>query len=124
VLDVEFHPHAEGAIRESLFRSASAFVLPTHSENFGNVVAEALIRGLPVITTTGTPWSELIPKGCGWYVEPNVGGLMNALAEATAMDQDTLREMGARGRDYAMSHFTLTVVRSALLEMYRTAMHV
>lgn len=123
IADVSFHPHAEGETRERLFRSASAFVLPTHSENFGNVVAEALIRGLPVITTTGTPWSELVPRRCGWYVEPSVGALMNVLAEATAMDENTLREMGARGRDYALAHFSLTVVRSALLEMYRTAMH-
>ena len=57
VPDVEFHPHAEGDERERIFRQASAFVLPSYSENFGNVVAEALIRGLPVITTTGTPWS-------------------------------------------------------------------
>jgi hypothetical protein len=31
--------------------------------------------------------------------------------------------MGARGREYATSHFTLPVVREGLLRMYRTAIH-
>ena len=47
--DVEFHAHVDGDAREATFARASALVLPTYSENFGNVVAEALIRGLPVM---------------------------------------------------------------------------
>jgi glycosyltransferase involved in cell wall biosynthesis len=121
VPDVEFKSHVEGAVRESLFRHASAFVLPTYSENFGNAVAEALIRGLPVITTTGTPWSDVIEHQCGWYIPPILGELKRVITEATATDERTLARMGARGRDYATAHFTLPVVRERLLNMYRSA---
>jgi glycosyltransferase involved in cell wall biosynthesis len=121
VPDVEFKPHVEGAEREATFREASAFILPTYSENFGNVVAEALIRGLPVITTTGTPWSDLVKERCGWYIEPTVEELMRVIAEATSSDESMLAQMGARGRRYAIDHFTLPVVREGLLNMYRTA---
>lgn len=122
VPEVEFTSHVEGETRERIFREASAFVLPTYSENFGNVVAEALIRGLPVITTTGTPWSDIVEKQCGWYIEPTLGELKRAIAEATGTDPNTLKQMGDRGRAYATSNFTLSVVRQALLRMYQAAL--
>ncbi len=119
--DVEFRSHVEGKARELVFASASAFILPTYSENFGNVVAEALMRGLPVITTTGTPWSEIVDQQCGWYIQPTLSELKQALAEATTTDARTLQQMGARGRIYAAANFTLPVVRQALLKLYRSA---
>jgi glycosyltransferase involved in cell wall biosynthesis len=120
VPDVGFKSHVDGEVRETVFRQASAFILPTYSENFGNAVAEALIRGLPVITTTGTPWSDVVEQKCGWYVQPTISELKRVIAEATATDQSTLTQMGARGREYATSHFTLPVVRAGLLNMYRS----
>ena len=47
---------------------ASVYLLPTHSENFGLTVAEALAHGLPVLTTDGTPWHELATKDSGFCV--------------------------------------------------------
>ena len=41
------------------YQQADLFILPSHSENFGISIAEALYAGVPVITTRGTPWSEL-----------------------------------------------------------------
>jgi glycosyltransferase involved in cell wall biosynthesis len=121
VPDVEFKPHVEGEQRERVFKSASAFILPSYSENFGNAVAEALIRGLPIITTTGTPWSSIVENGCGWYVPPTLDELKVVLAKATSTDAHTLKQMGERGRAYATGNFTLPAVRPALLGMYRAA---
>jgi glycosyltransferase involved in cell wall biosynthesis len=121
VPDVGFQSHVDGKAREAIFRGASAFILPTYSENFGNVVAEALIRGLPVVTTTGTPWSEIVEQQCGWYIEPTISDLKRAIAEVTATDAHTLTQMGARGREYAATHFSMPVVRTGLLTMYRSA---
>lgn len=114
-------PHVDGMQREIAFRSASAFVLPTFSENFGNVVAEALVRGIPVITTTGTPWSEIRQMKLGWYVEPTVEALRRALGELFSTDAESLREMGERGRQYSSERFLSGAIRTRLLQMYRSA---
>ena len=45
---VDFLGHVDGPDREAVYASASAFILPTFSENFGNVIAEAMLRELPV----------------------------------------------------------------------------
>ena len=91
------------------YRSADLFVLPTHSENFGIVVAEALAAGVPVLTTTGAPWNELQTHRCGWWTEIGPAPIAAALQDATDLPTSALREMGQRGRQlvearYAWSH--------------------
>jgi glycosyltransferase involved in cell wall biosynthesis len=43
-----------------LLHEADLVVLPSRSENFGLVVAEALAAGVPVVTTKAAPWRELL----------------------------------------------------------------
>jgi glycosyltransferase involved in cell wall biosynthesis len=62
---VTFHGHVDGAAKSAAFTGCDVFVLPTHSENFGIVVAEALAYGTPVITTRGVPWEGIETEGCG-----------------------------------------------------------
>ena len=92
----------------TFLQSADLFVLPTYSENFGIVVAEALYTGLPVITTTGTPWEELNSEGCGWWIELNAENLANTLKIALALDKESLCAMGLKGRQLVQSNSTLT----------------
>lgn len=82
-----------------LFFNADLFVLPSFTENFGLVVAEALACGVPVVTTTGTPWQELITHKCGWWTEVGVQPLVEALDDAISLSDSERRAMGIRGRD-------------------------
>lgn len=97
---VQFLGEVYGTDKQRLYQDADLFVLPTYSENFGNVVAEALSFGLPVITTRGTPWRDLETYRCGWWVNPGVESLTRTLVDAFNMDDSTRFEMGVRGRQY------------------------
>ena len=57
--------HVDGEVREALLGHSMFLVLPSHSENFGLVVAESLAAGRPVLTTTGTPWGAAKQPGDG-----------------------------------------------------------
>ena len=103
-----------------VFRSSDLFILPTHSENFGISVAEALAAGLPVITTTGAPWGGLESHHCGWWVDPSAPALAGALAAATSSEVDSLREMGSRGRSWMAAEFSWKGVAESMARAYKT----
>lgn len=86
--NVKFLGPVEGDDLVNLYKNSDIFVLPTYSENFGIVVAEALSYGIPVITTTGTPWKVLEEYNCGWYIEPHLESLKKALQEAFEINKN------------------------------------
>lgn len=115
--DFEFVGFVEGASKQACFDSADIFILPTYSENFGIAVAEALANELPVITTTGAPWQDLVEHHCGWWVEPGVRGVSGALIEALDSDPEKLREMGRRGRQLVIDKYSWSKIGSTALEV-------
>lgn len=112
----------DGAVdREDRWRvlqEADLFILPTKTESFGIAVAEALARGLPVITTTGAPWEGLVTHRCGWWVERSADALAAALREAVAMSPEQRREMGDRGRAWVEAEFSWTDIGRRMAEAY------
>lgn len=100
------------------YARADLFVLPTYSENFGIVVAEALWAGVPVITTKGTPWKELEERSCGWWIDVGVESLTAALKEAISLDDAQRREMGARGRALLEEKYTWSAVVKEMMKGY------
>lgn len=102
---VTYCSYLSGDERIAAFQMADAFVLPTFWENFGIVVAESLMAGTPVLTTTKTPWEELVDQGCGWVIEPRLEDLINKLDEILRLDKSRLKEMGAKGREYVAKNY-------------------
>ena len=100
---VRMHGHVEGAAKSAAFAQADLFVLPSHSENFGIVVAEALAHAVPVLTTQATPWQDLDRHGCGRCIDlPNV----DLAAQIAALATCDLVDMGQRGRAWMRRDFS------------------
>lgn len=91
---IKIIPPVFGEDKRKLYSESSLFVLPTFSENFGMVIAEAMSCGVPVITTNGTPWQELNDLRLGWCINLSLDNLVKAISEAIALGVDTLFEMG------------------------------
>ena len=115
---VKFVGGVYGAKKVSLLQSADFFVLPTYSENFGIVVAEALACGTPVITTHGTPWKELEENECGWYIPVGVNALKKTLREAISVTEETIERMGRNGSRLVEKQYTDKSVASRFIEKY------
>lgn len=120
---IDYVGTVEGEKKAELYRSANLFVLPTHSENFGVVIAEALANGVPVITTRGAPWSDLETFKCGWWVDIGVKPLVHALCDAMALSDDERRAMGERGREY-VQRYNWDIITNQTVNVYRWALNI
>jgi glycosyltransferase involved in cell wall biosynthesis len=91
--------------KHRLYKTADVFVLPSFTENFGLVAAEALSYGVPVLTTRGTQWSELAETASGWWVEPGTDGLADGLDQLARLSPEVLRAMGRNGRKLVVERY-------------------
>ena len=107
-----------GEEKDCLLANAEVFVLPSYSENFGIVVAEAMAWGRPVIASTATPWGEVADVGAGWWVKPEEEALAQALYEALGTRQEELDAMGAKGRALVERSYTWSAPAERLTKAY------
>ncbi|ELP34407.1 glycosyltransferase [Rhodopirellula baltica] len=116
---VEFAGAVEGDAKWKAMRGADLFICPSYSENFGIAIAEAMSCGVPVITTTGTPWRVLETNRMGWWVPADVDSLTNALVAATREDPDVLQKMGTQCRAHVREFYQWPNIAQQMLGRYK-----
>jgi glycosyltransferase involved in cell wall biosynthesis len=108
-----------GEEKASLLRRAAILVLPSRSENFGNVVLEAMAAGCPVAVTAEVGLAATVREtGSGIVVDGEPARLGEALRELMA-DATRREDMGRRGACAAAERFGWPAVALAMETMYR-----
>lgn len=115
---VSFLGPVYGNRKWEVIHRADVVVLPSHSENFGLIVAEALSAGVPVITTHGTPWGSLQESRCGWWIEAAADPLAEAITEAYGLTAAEAEAMGRRGRQLVAERYDVKLQARRIAEAY------
>ena len=115
---VSFTGMLQGDLKWSAFAAAQLFVLPSHSENFGIAVVEALASGLPVVISDQVNiWPELAGRGVGRVTTCEVAALTAALAGALA-EGTTRQNLAAHCRAIAGDLYSWVAIAKRLESMY------
>jgi glycosyltransferase involved in cell wall biosynthesis len=117
---VRFIGIVNGADKDALLANAKALVLPSYSENFGNVVLEAMAAACPVIVTPEVGAASIVQDTrSGFVVEGDPGKLGPAIARMLA-DPGEARQMGERGQAAARARFSWDAVAARMESLYET----
>ncbi len=110
--------HVTGDIKASVLAEALAFVLPSHSENFGIAAAEALMAGLPCVLGQGVAIAQdVVSAGAGLAVAPDAGSIAAALRRLLA-DKSARAAMGANALNLARHKYSARAMGEGLLGLY------
>jgi glycosyltransferase involved in cell wall biosynthesis len=82
----------------ALYENAMMFVLPSYSENFGNVVAEAMAMGCPVVVTPEVGLANLVRESGSGVVTDGAPRPLADTIRLLIQDPSRRRSMGDRGR--------------------------
>jgi len=78
-------------------------LFPSHGENFGYVIGEALLSGCPVLTSDQTPWRDLERKGAGWALPLSCPAeFTRRLRECQCFDEKAQNDISSRAQDYGL----------------------
>lgn len=119
---VRFVGPASDAEKWGLFGSAELFVLPSYSENFGNVVAEAMAMGCPVIVSEQVGIAALVRRTGAGVVSGNAPRELAREICALHGDAARRRMMGANGQRAASSELSWDAIAGRMEAIYRQVM--
>jgi glycosyltransferase involved in cell wall biosynthesis len=108
---------ADGTGLPAPYAVASLFLLPSHSENFALVIAEAMAAGVPALVTDTTPWSALNIDHRGWCVP--WAQFHRTLQLAMAEGPARLAERGLRARAWVLREYSWEKSAGELTAFYR-----
>ena len=108
----------EGEKKDAVLSNASLLVLPSHQENFGLCVMEALSHSVPVLVSPHVNLGEeIVLANAGWIATVDKEALSTRLAEALG-DEDELARRGRAGKELSKKYSWENAAKR-LAELYR-----
>jgi len=109
----------EGDVKWGTFQAADAFILPSHQENFGISVAEALSASLPVLISNKVNiWREIEEHGAGLIESDDLEGTYRLLTRWMEMDPQEREKTRTKARACFLEHFEIMGAAKSLLKVY------
>jgi len=90
---VEFLGLVTGKEKDVLYANAKCLLLMSKSENFGNVIVEALAQGTPAIASKGTPWERLNETGAGCWIDADANAVGSAIDKILCLEETDYSKM-------------------------------
>jgi glycosyltransferase involved in cell wall biosynthesis len=105
-----------GDMNWGAFHCADAFILPSHQENFGIAVAEALSCGLPVLISDKVNiWREIQGAGAGLVAPDTLDGTRELLTRWLTLDEPARAQTREQARVCFERHFHIAAAAESLL---------
>lgn len=121
--NVRFAGFLIGEEKDEAILSLSYLVVPSDFENFGNIVTEALVRGIPVIASKGMPWQELDEFHCGWWIENDQETVNQTLHIAINTPESERIEMGMHGKQLVAEKYSVDSLGEKMKQFYEWVLY-
>ena len=122
--NVRFTGFLAGVEKDNAISSLTYLAVPSDFENFGNIVTEALVRGIPVIASKGMPWQELEKYHCGWWISNDQETINQTLLKAIQTPPNERLQMGLNGKRMIQENYSVTVLGDKMSQLYQYILHI
>jgi len=116
---VKFSGHVTGLEKEKKYAESYFLVLPSESENFGNVVVEALNQHTPVLASLGTPWQVLEEYNCGFHTGNSPENLALYIDKIIALDETEYNDLAENSTKLVYDQFNIKTQINRWISIYK-----
>ena len=118
IKDVHFFEPLYGKGKYKIMFEHDFMILPSHTENFGIVVAESMLSGTPSIVSKNTPWGEWLNANLGFIIENDPKSITEALTQTSKISDSDYKIMSSKIQKYTIDKFSWFNLSQQILYEY------